>query len=79
MSQTKRISKNTRSLRMKRAESQRVAATGSNRETAADSTEVRSELVQRARTLVSTRGFKLDDALKAAVRRMIEVEIDTRQ
>lgn len=76
MSQTKRISRNTRSLRMKRADTQGVTPGPTP---PAPSAEPRMELVKRARAMVDTRGFRIDDALKAAVRRMIEVEIDTRQ
>jgi len=78
MSQTKRISRNTRSVRLKRAESQPVTAPGSEPVVTPSDTAVRAKLVQRIRTTVRDENFDLDGAFKSAMRRMIEVEIDDR-
>lgn len=74
MSQTKRISRNTRSLRMKRAETQ-VNPPAQPVQTP-DTQPVREELVRRVRETIASEGLDLDKAFGAAMRRMIEVEID---
>ena len=78
MSQTKRISRNPRSVRLKRAESQAVPATTSEPAATPSDTAVRAKLVQRIRATVRDENFDLDSAFKTAMRRMIEVEIDDR-
>ena len=77
MSHTKRISKRTRSVRMKRAETRPVAPSGSTPAAKPDDTKVRTDLVRNVRATLETRGFDLDSAFRAAIRKMIEVEIDS--
>ncbi|MBZ0137385.1 MAG: hypothetical protein K8I27_13545 [Planctomycetes bacterium] len=77
MSHTKRISKRTRSIRLKRADV-RPPAVPAAHEPAPSNGAVRLELVKRVRASVRARGFDLDGALETALRRMIEVEIDSR-
>lgn len=75
MSQTKRVSKRTQSIRLKRADVRPPGIPAV--EPAPTSDAVRHELIQQVRARVRARDFDLDGAFQSAMRRMIEVEIDS--
>jgi hypothetical protein len=78
MSHTKRISRKTRSVRMKRAEPRPTEPHAASEPTDATGP-VRMERVNQARALIQDADFDLDGAFETALRRMIESELDNRR